>query len=184
MRDSKLGYWLQLFANIGILAGLIVVGFQMQQDRNLAAANLKSDSFRITYELQLAAMGEDPADSVTRLITAPETITPKDLMVIDAYMNAHLWIAFRNDSLEQAGLYDSEWTDRVIPDMAMNFGGNPYMRHRALSFTHPAPWIQELKSQIREVDPNFGIDLVNEKLERLKSAKAVTTINHDEDDKP
>ena len=35
MESSKLGYWLQVGANIGLLAGLILVGFQIQQNSQI-----------------------------------------------------------------------------------------------------------------------------------------------------
>ncbi len=35
MESSKFGYWLQVGANVGFLLGLVFVGLQMQQDREL-----------------------------------------------------------------------------------------------------------------------------------------------------
>jgi hypothetical protein len=53
MESSKLGYWLQVSANIGILAGLILVGLQMTQSNSLAATQLLSDNIesQITHDL-------------------------------------------------------------------------------------------------------------------------------------
>ena len=35
MESSKLGFWLQICGNIGILLGLVFVGVQLYQDRQL-----------------------------------------------------------------------------------------------------------------------------------------------------
>ena len=36
MESSKVGYWLQVGANIGILAGLVLVALQMEQNQSSA----------------------------------------------------------------------------------------------------------------------------------------------------
>ena len=110
--DNKIGLWLQIAANIGILVGLIAVWFQMRQEHELAAVELKSDSYRQIYEWQLTLMGDDPSRSLAKLHAAPETLTEYDVTVLNAYINSELWMARRMSYLEENGLYDDDWRHR------------------------------------------------------------------------
>ncbi len=47
MESSKIGYWLQVGANIGILAGLILVGFQINQNTKISHADLTARSYEL-----------------------------------------------------------------------------------------------------------------------------------------
>ncbi len=42
MESSKFGYWLQIGANVGILAGLILVGLQINQNTELTRMSIFS----------------------------------------------------------------------------------------------------------------------------------------------
>ena len=48
MNQDSLNRWLTLVANVGVIAGLVFVGIQLKQDRDLAAAAVLQDSIDTT----------------------------------------------------------------------------------------------------------------------------------------
>lgn len=60
MDISKLGNWLQVGANVGILAGLILVSIQISENTRISKVELTARSFEIAMQHDLTKMGENP----------------------------------------------------------------------------------------------------------------------------
>ena len=67
MESSKVGYWLQVGGNIGILLGLVVVALQLYQDRQLKAAEMVMAQLDNAIQIRLALMGEEPPQGTSQI---------------------------------------------------------------------------------------------------------------------
>jgi hypothetical protein len=105
MESSKFGYWLQVSANIGILAGLILVGFQIAQSNSLTATQLFSDSIESQITRDLAVLGETPHLSMMRVMYEPEKATREDYVVADSLYMVIIRQLVRTELLAREGLY-------------------------------------------------------------------------------
>ena len=105
MESSKFGYWLQVTANIGILAGLILVGLQMVQSNSLVATQLISDGMDSAITRDLSVLGETPNLSMMRIMYEPEKATKEDYVIADLLYNVILKQLFRAEYLLQRGTY-------------------------------------------------------------------------------
>ena len=129
MEVSKVGYWLQVGANVGILVGLVLVGLQMNQNAALLRIQLlkqEADSYVAT---EMAIAGENFAESWARIQEQPEKVSLKDMRVMESDLwglSVYKWInAYQ---LHKHGLLSEEDWKREV-DLDLDFGfGNPYAR--------------------------------------------------------
>ena len=111
MESSKLGYWLQVGANLGILLGLIFVGLQIQQDRELKQVEMLSRTWTDLFEREIAAMGDEPYRAIVKAASNPEELTEEEIYVYQTYLSVVLLGWGRRMALEQKELFDPGWKD-------------------------------------------------------------------------
>ena len=87
MNSDQIGRWLTLAANVGVIAGLILVAVQINQNTAITKAQIANDYYIADMTLELAMMGENPADSFNKAVYAPDEITTADAVVLDRYFN-------------------------------------------------------------------------------------------------
>lgn len=76
METRKIANWVQIATGFGVLIGLGLVVWELQQSRAVATAQLTSDGFAHFHQLNISRMGESPATAPTNLYTAPELRDP------------------------------------------------------------------------------------------------------------
>ena len=86
MHLDKLNQWLLLVSQLGILAGLILVGFQIRQATELTKAQLFSDITSSRIEMAGPTLGENPAPTIAKSLMEPEALTIAELYVMDAFL--------------------------------------------------------------------------------------------------
>lgn len=122
MNISKLNDWLQVIGTFGVLAGLIFVGMQLQQEQRIAQASriqAASEAGRAWAEL----IAEHPAVWVKGL--AGETLAPDEQAAFDALAASRelsLWSGwFGAQLLGEPGVT----RDSFVRDAALQFSANP-----------------------------------------------------------
>ena len=129
MESSKIGYWLQIGANIGILAGLILVGLQMRQNEELLRYQLLKQEGDSYVANEMAIAGEDYAGTWTRIHLDPYNVELKDMRVMESSlwgMGVYKWLNLYQ--LYEVGLVtEQQWKSAIDTDVSFAFG-NPYGR--------------------------------------------------------
>jgi hypothetical protein len=110
---NKINRWLTLAANVGVLAGLVLVSLQIRQNTAITRAQIENDYFLADMQLELTMMGEDPAASWVAAVYAPDELTARDAAVVDRYFNYGLVQVQRLQRMNELGLADDEWVDRI-----------------------------------------------------------------------
>jgi len=105
---GKFTQWLQLGANVGILAGLILVGTQIIQSNQITGAQLFSANIESVVSGELALVGESPEVAMRRVLFEPEQATRDDYFIADRFYRALLLQLFRAQSFHNVGLYGSQ----------------------------------------------------------------------------
>ena len=91
--------WLSIAANLGIVAGLVLVAVQISQDRQIATTNFESESFANITDYYETLVGEDPSASLARAVFTPDELTTRDKIVLDALYTAEFAKASRAEAL-------------------------------------------------------------------------------------
>ena len=104
MKKLDLGSWLQIAANLGILAGLVLVAIQISQTNSLTGYQLNAGNYETLIGQMIATAGENPQESMYRVLLEPESATDEDYFVVDHLYHALLSQVHRIIYLSGAGL--------------------------------------------------------------------------------
>ena len=113
MNSDKINRWLTLTANIGVIAGLVLVAVQINQNTQITKAQIANDYYLADMDLELAMMGDDPAISWTKAVYTPNEMNTKDAAILDRYFNYGLVQIQRLQEMDELGLAHEDWQDRV-----------------------------------------------------------------------
>ena len=104
MVNTKLNNWLSFGANMGVVIGLVLVAYQINQETELTKIQLFSEATSSRKEFNQAMMGSDPLEVVARSIETPNELTLAELHIMDMYLLSALNELRRLEQLREAGL--------------------------------------------------------------------------------
>ena len=113
MDMARINPWLNLAANIGVIAGLVLVAVQINQNTEITKAQIANDYFLADMNLELAMMGDDPASSWVKAVYSPDEITQYDAAILDRYFNYGVVQISRLEEMHELGLAPDDWQERV-----------------------------------------------------------------------
>ena len=103
MRSDKLVNWLQVLGNFGLIAGLVLVAIQIQQNTDITRAQMISEDRDLAVALKLAQLGENPAKAVAKSIDSPDQLTTEDMLILSSLHLANYYHKSRNEMLHSMG---------------------------------------------------------------------------------
>jgi len=115
MGSEKLVNWLQVLGNFGLIAGLVLVALQIQQNTDITKAQMISEDRGIAVALKLAVIGENPAKAVAKAIDSPDQLTTEDMFVLTSLQLANYYHKSRNEMLYSMG-FGTETHQFSTPD--------------------------------------------------------------------
>lgn len=113
MESVKINRWLTLAANIGVIAGLILVAIQINQNTQITKTQIANDYYLADMALELAMMGENPAHAWKKAVYAPGELTVEDAVILDRYFNYGLVQIHRLQEMDEMGMAHEGWEERV-----------------------------------------------------------------------
>jgi hypothetical protein len=175
MNSSKLSDWLQIAANTGIIAGLLLVGLQLKQNSDLLKTQMLYDESRRLVDLETKVIGENGAEVWAKSITEPENLNLAEKRIMEALLWSYVEQLRSTRVLAQLGLLDDdEWKARVRSDTAF-FLGNRYARAWWANFkednTVLAPdLIEEIDHRLSEVITDRTAEYIQSATDRMLEA--------------
>lgn len=128
MDQEKLNRNLQVIANLGIVAGLVLVGFQLKQNSDLLKTQLLYEESQRSIDIETLVVGEDAAQVWARSLTAPADLSLAEQRVMEAMLWSYTENLRATHMLADLGLLqDEEWRLRVESDSGF-YLANPYAR--------------------------------------------------------
>ncbi len=128
MDTSKLGSWLQVSANIGIVLGLVLVGVQLKQNSDLTRIQMLYEESNRVIELELQVVGENGADVWAKSIEDPENLTLAEVRIMEALLWSFVEQLRGTYRLAQLGLIEEDdWRRRVETEVTF-YLSDPYSR--------------------------------------------------------
>lgn len=156
MSSDKVSGWLTLAANIGVVVGLILVAYQINQEAQLTKVQLFSDATTSMNAFNQSLMGDNPSAIVAKSIEDPHGLTMAEMQVMDAYLISAMNEIRRLELLRQSGL-DVEGS---MDGIHSYYFGNEYAQ----------AWFQEyggesflsgVNAEISKTDPAWVINFLN-----------------------
>ena len=71
MQIEKLSGWITVATNVGLLLGVILVVFQINQNSELAREQIDHQSWTDNMNLYLTMMGDNPAATIAKAVEHP-----------------------------------------------------------------------------------------------------------------
>jgi hypothetical protein len=164
------GHWLQIASNIGILGGLILVGFQLHQNSEILKTQVMSDESRRIVEQEWLLVGEEGARVWAKSIEHPNDLDLEEQRIMDSILWTRLENFHHTHRLSTQGLVDIDWKSRVSDEAGYYFG-NPYGRGWWNYMGDLTVVPQELKEAINEAlesDPNSTLDLFSSIMKEIR----------------
>ena len=120
--------WLRIVANVGLLAGMALVAYEINQNSQLARMALLNEGNVASNQFWANLMGETPADVIAMAVECPEAMTYSDFMAMDAFLFTGMHILYRDFELAQEGIFtEQDWKEGVEGYSAW-YLGNPFGR--------------------------------------------------------
>jgi hypothetical protein len=171
MDSSKLGNWLQILGNLGLIAGLVLVAVQINQNTEMTRAQMLSEGWITAADNLYARAGENPASAIARAQTDPVQLTHEDLIVLDALVSAEWLRAIRVEVLSSLGyeVFPIEDMSRLFVRQQL---GNPFAIAwwaSSVDIAANAPVTRDLVNQILA---ESGTDIQHHQHQRLSSIRA------------
>jgi len=162
MVTTKLNNWLGFVANMGVVLGLILVAYQINQEAELTKIQLFSEATSSRKEFNQALMGSDPLNVVAKSIEKPQELTLAELQVMDLYFISALNELRRLEQLRAAGMtVDAEVEGFHVFYFGSNFAQAWFKEYGGENE------FESTRERIRNTDPAWLIDFFDRVLGRL-----------------
>ena len=96
-RNDRALRWLEVGANVGIVCGLVLVAFQIAQDRTIATESQNLGLGEEMHEAQLHISGEELSTSLATAISDPTKLTTKDYVALESFYAAEMTRLIRRE---------------------------------------------------------------------------------------
>ena len=122
MKSEQLASWLQISANVGILGGLILVGFQLQQNSQILRAQMLSAESQSVIDQEMQMVGEEGARAWVAAMSDPAAVSPEHHRVMEAIYWSAIETWRHTEELARLGLVDVDPRPRVADEASWYFG--------------------------------------------------------------
>jgi hypothetical protein len=136
--------WLMIIGNFSVVAGLILVAFQINQSSYLVRAEIGSNSYNRLVENDRMMLDPSLAEVWAKSLTQPENLKVSEMVQLDSYLYALIDSIEGDEWLYDIGIYEGSNDDYVAYTSGM-ISGNRF----ALS------WWTEKKSEYQAFQPGL-----------------------------
>ena len=109
MNTERLNNWVQTTTGIAIVIGLVLVIWELRQNREATQSQLTSEYWSMSSQMQATVMGEDAAIALAKACDNPQSLTKADLVILDHYYLALINRMDRLASLQDRGSFYSDY---------------------------------------------------------------------------
>jgi len=158
MKASKVGEWLQVIGSFGVLAGLILVAIQIQQNTVLVRAELLSNASDAWISIDASKQSERFAIVLAKSIVKPQELTAEEILELDGYLFTYIDQLDRDSDLYDMGVFDTP-PESLVRGSLYDYFGNEFAR----------AWWAETKWKF---DPEI-VDVIDRELESISVSQDI-----------
>ena len=121
--SDRVNSWLSLIASVGILAGLILVAIELNQNSDQLRLQLTFQANQKIFENNRDLLGDNPTPAYAKAITDPENLTYEEFLIADSYVLNLLNEWEERFLIYEAGLItDRDWKRHIDEDIYWALG--------------------------------------------------------------
>jgi hypothetical protein len=149
---NRVGQWLGIAANLGVVAGFVLLAMQMDQNTKALRNQNAMGTNQTGSNVELAAMGDTGYEAMARAMLRPTEMTDEQILQFWYYVDNvlagiyNLWIAHR------AGLAtESEWIEaRNSYSYMLDFDAARIVWDRYKMHAFPAAFIEDFDAALQQ----------------------------------
>ena len=162
MVTTKLNSWLGFVANMGVVLGLVLVAYQINQEAELTKIQLFSEATSSRKEFNQAMMGSDPMEIVAKSVERPHELTLAELQVMDMYLISALNELRSLELLREVGLA----VDAEVEGFHVFYFGNNFAQAWFKEYGGENEF-EATRERVRNTDPTWLIAFFDRVMGRL-----------------
>jgi hypothetical protein len=151
MKKIDLGQFLSILANFGVIIGILLLVFELNQARQFARVEFVQSNLSTFQEIERQMMNPAVAEVWAKAAVDPSSMTFGDIRVMDAYLANHLNFWRQNWTLEQEKFVDSGTTILMLETNVPFYFGN----------TFALGWWEDVKSSHADPEDQAFDELVD-----------------------
>jgi hypothetical protein len=90
MNTQTVSNWMQVGSSVAVVVGIVLLVFELQQQRELAQAQFIIDTNALRMASDIAVLGEDMGEVMARACFHPDSLSESDLVKLDRYFSLRL----------------------------------------------------------------------------------------------
>ncbi|MBT8079137.1 MAG: hypothetical protein KJO31_11225 [Gammaproteobacteria bacterium] len=114
--------WIEFVTAFAIVAGLVVVVWELRQSRALAEADLATQAYGQIQNYWQTLAGENPSQVLAKACNSPEELSDEETGIYWAVLQMQFFNMHRNIYVEAAGGFDTDVDEWVRSDMKYYLG--------------------------------------------------------------
>jgi len=146
---------ISIAANVGIIAGLILVALQLRQNATLARVQILSQDISDERAVEIGMFGDSGAIAWAKSVEDPGSMTSAEIKVVDGWLINQVQGWLRMQLLEAEGLVPSGATEARIRTGVDFYFGNTFAKtwwkYESQRGYEPA-FVDLIDSALREID--------------------------------
>ena len=114
--------WFQIFTNLGVILGLIVLVYQINQSHQQAEAQMVVESIQTSFASYQLVVGENPAPVLAKARSKPAELTFEERVVLDAFNRSVLLDVAMRYWMADIGIWntDGAWRGLAVSHVNQN----------------------------------------------------------------
>ena len=152
MTTSRANDWLQIIASLGVLAGLILVAFELRQNTSIAEAEHTRATFLAWLDVANIEVQGNLSATIIKSYEDPENLTPEELYNLNAWLISVMSIYAYGSYASSLGV--SVQFSAIDEEYATYLFGSRYARHW---FERNRSWLgdqnEEMISYVIQTNP-------------------------------
>jgi hypothetical protein len=121
--SDRVNSWLSLIASVGILAGLVLVAIELNQNTDQLRLQLVFQTTQKLFENNRDLLGENPTRTIAKSITNPEDLTYDEFLIASSFVLNQLNEWEDRYFIHEAGLIsDRDWKRHIDENIGWTLG--------------------------------------------------------------
>ena len=132
--SDRVNSWLSLIASVGILAGLVLVAIELNQNTDQLRLQLVFQTTQKLFENNRDLLGENPTPTIAKSITNPEDLTYDEFLIASSFVLNQLNEWEDRYFIHEAGLIsDQDWKRHIDENIGWTLGNRFAQRYWSVS---------------------------------------------------
>ena len=117
---QKVSEWMQIVIGLGVLVGIALVIWELNQGRDIAVNESISSDFSKGVSQYQSILGEDPAATIEKACRSPDNLDLRDIVILNDYFNSLLMTPLQqSQQYQRASLGLDEFTTHTVSRLAI-----------------------------------------------------------------